>query len=462
MSSNFLNKTGLSYFYSKIKEMLQNKQNVLYEGKNITISDSDTISAYNKVYAGTCTTSADTAEKVVFCPEWGLDDGNIIVVNFKNGNTVNLPTLNVNGTGEHVIAWDGSSNMWKSDSYIAFAYDPANDRYYPVNMTKANIETYGVTMLSNATDSESDQMASTPYATKQAYDLANMGNKVFYATCSSAQTENTKEITVDDWRDKAGDVVIVMFENTNNTATLTLKINHGDTSTSATLYFGTSSIAQSHIIGVGEPIAIVWNGQYFDALGKSPATTNYYGATRLSASVNTGGNTMAVTPSAVMTALDAKQNTLRAGSNILIENNVISANVEMNLPTYAYDIAEESVGESGYIVNITSNGMNMQYSGYDAWTLTVKKQRIIAPDFSSVNPVVVDVCCELDVGNGETYDIIVPCRLKAFFENTMVISCDMFEHGLRCETLNGSTLVQYHTFSNSSGSLSVVERTKLV
>ena len=39
MSSNFLNKSGLSYFYGKIKEMLQNKQDKLTPGTGITIQN---------------------------------------------------------------------------------------------------------------------------------------------------------------------------------------------------------------------------------------------------------------------------------------------------------------------------------------------------------------------------------------------------------------------------------------
>lgn len=160
--------------------------------------------------------------------------------------------------------------------------------------------------------------------------------------------------------------------------------------------------------------------------------------------------------------IQGKQDALTAGRNILIENNVISANVEMNLSTYAYDIVEESVATSGYIVRFTSSGMSMEYSGYDAWALKVKKQRIIATDLSPVNPISVNLYCELDVGNGTTYDIVVPAVLKEFFENTMLISYDSIENGCLCEGLDGSTLVQYHRFSNSGSSLTVQERTKLI
>lgn len=337
MSSNFLNKSGLSYFYSKIKEMLQNKQDKLYAGDNITIADDGRISASvggsKNVFFGTCDTNSVNYDKVVTCDDWTWEEGNVLCVHFTNANRATGARL-VIGTHEAVTVYlYGNVNRapytWTSGEVVQFVY--TGGKFYTVSKLRATRTIYGMVRLCDDVDLDSSDYAATSFAVKTAYDLANK-----------------------------------------------------------------------------------------------------------------------------------KQDKLTAGKGITIENNVISANVEMDLSTYAYDIAEESVGESGYVVSIKPNGMSMEYSGYDAWTLTIKKQRFVATDFTSVNPVVVNLACELDVGNGETYDIVVPCRLKEFFENTMLISCDMFEIGNRCETLNGSTIIQYHTLSNSGGSLSVVERTKLV
>ena len=84
-SSNFLDKTGLSHFYSKIKEMLQNKQDKLTAGNNIIITD-NTVSAKRNVFTGKSSTAGSVAVKVVECPEWELVDGNIIIVKFANTN----------------------------------------------------------------------------------------------------------------------------------------------------------------------------------------------------------------------------------------------------------------------------------------------------------------------------------------------------------------------------------------
>ena len=104
MSSNFLNKTGLSYFYSKIKEMLQTKQDKLYAGDNITIGTDNRIEAYNKVYVGTCATSESEEVKEISCPEWILAGGNVIIVNFLNGNT----TIHV--TASDKTNWNGKAD----------------------------------------------------------------------------------------------------------------------------------------------------------------------------------------------------------------------------------------------------------------------------------------------------------------------------------------------------------------
>ena len=45
MSSNFLDKSGLSYFFGKIKEMLQGKQDKLTAGDGIMIDENNVISA---------------------------------------------------------------------------------------------------------------------------------------------------------------------------------------------------------------------------------------------------------------------------------------------------------------------------------------------------------------------------------------------------------------------------------
>lgn len=454
MSSEFLNKSGLSYFFGKIKEMLQSKQDNLYEGSNITISDSGTISAYNKVYVGTCTTDADTEEKQVFCPEWANNDGNVIVVNFKEGNTVNLPTLNVNETGAFVIAWDSVVNMWEADSYIAFAYDPANSRYYPVNMAKANIEHYGVTMLSSAIDSNSEQMASTPYATKQAYDLAQsakeeaeIGTKVFYGTCATGVGVAKKEVVCEDWTLENGNVIVVRFATTNS-ASDNMYLNVNNTGeypvgpiTNPTYFWRSGGIVA---------FAFDEASSKYVMLNMGLATTAYYGVTRLSSSVTSTSVQMASTPYAVKQAYDlanGKQDKLTAGTGVTIENNVISASSAHNLDLYLYRLQQTDTSFSGYTITLSESGITTEYGGGYAWRIYVSAQQLLLPEIESEANFEVMLDCRFS--NGVTiHNCVVPARITAYSETyglTVILQMD----GLMLyETRSGLTFTQYHSFAN--------------
>lgn len=177
MSSNFLNKAGLSYFYNKIKEMLQKKQDKLVAGENITIGTDNKIKAYNKVFVGICPSAETDAVKEVSCPEWVLAENNVIVVKFLSGNNQAQAELNVEETGAIPINWINTTNMWQAGAYIAFAYDATYEEFHAINMDIATQDAYGVVRLSDAIDLDSSIYASTPSATKKAYDLANLANE---------------------------------------------------------------------------------------------------------------------------------------------------------------------------------------------------------------------------------------------------------------------------------------------
>ena len=118
--SNFLDQTGLSYFWGKIKSkfLRGNAGGVFY---------------------GTCSTVAGTVAKVVECADFTADNlkaGTIIIVTFtatNSGAIANL-TMNVNGTGAKPIKYinNGTLNNLPSVGYLKanteypFYYDGAN------------------------------------------------------------------------------------------------------------------------------------------------------------------------------------------------------------------------------------------------------------------------------------------------------------------------------------------------
>lgn len=120
MSVQYLDKTGLTYLWSKLKS---------YFIKGNT----------GGVFYGTCPTAAGTVEKAVTCAEFTANDlkaGTIIVVSFSatnSGAVANLK-LNVNGTGAKPIKYINngtlgnltSAGYLKAGTEYPFYYDGAN------------------------------------------------------------------------------------------------------------------------------------------------------------------------------------------------------------------------------------------------------------------------------------------------------------------------------------------------
>lgn len=76
---------------------------------------------------GTCTTAAGTKAKVVTAPDFKLETGSQIAVQFSYSNTASNPTLNVNSTGAKAIYAKGAAlaaqYYWTANSLIQFTYD---------------------------------------------------------------------------------------------------------------------------------------------------------------------------------------------------------------------------------------------------------------------------------------------------------------------------------------------------
>ena len=129
-------------------------------GKNLA-----TKSDMPKYYFGTCATGASTRAKVVECEGFVLEEGATISVFFTNAQTYNgSPQLNVNGTGNIVVLYKGSSAgiryMWSAGEIIDFTYH--SDYWICHGRALATTTYYGVTKLSNSAISTSTSLALTP------------------------------------------------------------------------------------------------------------------------------------------------------------------------------------------------------------------------------------------------------------------------------------------------------------
>ena len=124
-----------------------------------------------------CNTAAATREKVatVIRGNFKLEAGVAVDVKFSEDNKIVMPSLNVNGTGAKSIKMysiiGAESYMWQAGAVVRFVYD--GQYWLMQNGTTASTTYYGVTKLSSSTSSTATNVAATPSAVKQAYDLAS-------------------------------------------------------------------------------------------------------------------------------------------------------------------------------------------------------------------------------------------------------------------------------------------------
>ena len=101
----------------------------------------------NKIFYGKCSTSAGTFNKVVVCPKFSLQDGQLINILFSTANTVSNGsiTLNINDTGAKGVLNYGHTfettsggygnyyKRWEANTVISVIYEASTDKYVLVN-----------------------------------------------------------------------------------------------------------------------------------------------------------------------------------------------------------------------------------------------------------------------------------------------------------------------------------------
>lgn len=133
-----------------------------------TVSSQKAVKEYvdnQKSWYGTCSTAAETREKVVICDGFTLQTGISIRVKFTYAQTYyGQPRLNVNSTGSINVVLRGATAgikyMWQDGDVVEFTYDGANWIW-----ERGGIATtiyYGVTKLATNATSTSSSFATTP------------------------------------------------------------------------------------------------------------------------------------------------------------------------------------------------------------------------------------------------------------------------------------------------------------
>lgn len=144
---------------------------------------------------------------------------------------------------------------------------------------------------------------------------------VFYGTCSTTSTTQTKVVTVSNWSFTTGNILFVKFDDYNKyngTAKISIGGVEKDIAT-----VGTTKTSR-YYWKAGEVVGFVYDGTNMVMLEQGTATTTYYGITKLSSSVSSTSEVLSATPNAVKQAYDlanGKQDALVSGTNIKTINN---------------------------------------------------------------------------------------------------------------------------------------------
>ena len=125
--------------------------------------------------------------------------------------------------------------------------------------------------------------------------------KPFFGTCETAEDVEEKVVTCDEFILKKGCVLSVQFTYQNSVTTPSLNVND----TGAIAICGQNGYYMSAYMWRPNQVAqFVYNGTWWIALDQLPASTSYYGITKLSNSVTSTSGSLAATPYAVKLAYD--------------------------------------------------------------------------------------------------------------------------------------------------------------
>lgn len=122
------------------------------------------------------------------------------------------------------------------------------------------------------------------------------GGKVYYGTCDTTAGTVAKVVTCSDFSSfDTGAIITVKFTNANTAGTPTMNVN--SKGAKYIVKYGTTG-SLAYTWGAGEAVSFVYDGTYWCMINGYPASTTYYGVTKLQSSISDTSST-ALTPSAV-------------------------------------------------------------------------------------------------------------------------------------------------------------------
>lgn len=292
---------------------------------------------------GTCYTERSTDAKVVNSlndfPRSEFQDGDLIFVEFSDGNTSSSPTLNIKGTGAVAVRTSPSTylgNVPEGDTLL-LRYDTS---YNSNNPSDTWYKTWYV-VNSNG--------ASTLYTARTVDGVSFDGsaNVTHYCTCYTASDTAEKTVSVTGFVLEEGARVTVNFSESNTAANPTLNVHSGNayTGAKAIMYRGTSSVSGSsnyYRWQSGDIVDFIYDGTNWVMVGWQ--TYAYYAE---SATTSTYATCLSYSTTNLLTASDAS--TVTSSATIRPSSNGESS---LGSPSYKWGaVYANFIGSSYYPVN---------------------------------------------------------------------------------------------------------------
>lgn len=133
------------------------------------------------------------------------------------------------------------------------------------------------------------------------YIASKVPKGILFCTCDTAQDVQAKVAACEGFKLETGAVVAVKFTNTNTVTSPTININN----TGAKYMVSYANyVPSTYAWKPGQTVFLLFDGTYYVIMYGTPATTTYYGVTKLVNSVTSTATDMAATANAVKTAYD--------------------------------------------------------------------------------------------------------------------------------------------------------------
>ena len=239
---------------------------------------------------------------------------------------------------------------------------------------------------------------------------------IWYGTCSTSASTGQKDVTTDtaDFALAEGNMVRVRFANANSVSGTTyLSV---DNLTNVEVRGRTGASGAQYYWNQGEVVDFVYDGTYFLIVSGAPATTTYYGPTKLSSSTSSTSTELAATPSAVKSAYDLANEAASRRAMTAVVSAVVTLATSGKKMTMASDV------DCSDDLSISSGGIKCAKAGYilasaQVYFHGVSNQHIcnVAIYKNSTS-----ICASTARASGDRTEVVVAPRLISVAANDVI------------------------------------------